>query len=179
MEDQGPGPVAVETIVAEARKLQRAWARIAARAPESVRIRVEAVLAQVEDPAIAEAPLNVRLKLARAIEDLQLELRGQVPFEPQFYQQGRLAIVRVYEPVRIRGAVDHRRVEQFFELYLRRAEEAWARMIYFLKRAGVDISDEDKKVAPWDQPYAALEEYRELIWGRMKPPETAPPPRRG
>lgn len=151
------------------------------RAPASVHERVAVIEAQAAllgDPESPLLSLEARVAMARAVEDLQIELRGQVPFEPQFYQHGRLAIVRVHEPIRIRGAVDQRRIEAFFERYLRRAEQAWARMNYFLKRAGVDVAAEKAKVAPWDQPYAALEEYRELIWGRMKLPDTAPPNRR-
>lgn len=181
MEDQGPNPIAPDAIIAAADKLARAWKRVSARAPDDVRERIEALVAEVEPFRVAPEALQAtsvreRLDLAKRIENFQLELRGQVPFQPQFYQGGRLAIIRVYDPVRIVGAVDHRRVEAFFERYLRRAEESWARMIYFMKRAGIDVEKEEKKLAAWEQPYSDLEEYREFIWGKAKLGPRDPPP---
>ncbi len=178
--DPDPSPIAPESIAAAWEKLARTFRRLEARAPEAVRARVASLKAEVEAVASGPSPVHERLGVARRLEDLQLELRGQVPFDPQFYREGRLAVVRVMETVRIRGAIDHARIERFFERYMRRAEEAWARMIYFFKRAGVDLAEEEKKpLPPWEQPYAQLEEYRELIWGRLQPPTKAPPPRRG
>ncbi len=174
-------PVGVDVITADAARLAKAFRRVEARAPAAVRERVEAALAEAATLSGADdvLPVAERLRLAKAIVDLRVELRGQVPFEAQFYRDGRLAVVRVQDPIRIRGAIDHRRVEAFFERYLRRAEEAWARMLYFLKRAGVDVEKEERELAPWEKPYSDLEEYRELIWGRMQRGPTEPPPRRG
>jgi hypothetical protein len=172
-------PASVEVISADAARLAKAFRRVEARAPAAVRERVEAALADASALADGAASLEDRLRVAKAIVDLRVELRGQVPFEAQFYQGGRLAIVRVQDPIRIRGAIDHRRIEAFFERYLRRAEEAFARMLYFLKRAGVDVEKEERELAAWEKPYSDLEEYRELIWGRMQKGPTEPPPRRG
>ncbi len=179
-EEDAPSPVAPESIAVAWDKLARAFKRVEARAPEAIRARMATLRTDVEAVAAGPRPTHERLSVARRVEDLQLELRGQVPFDPQFYREGRLAIVRVMETVRIRGAIDHVRIDEFFERYLRRAEAAWARMIYFFKRAGVDLSEEEKKpLPPWEQPYARLEESRELVWGRTQPQTKAPPPRRG
>jgi truncated hemoglobin YjbI len=175
-----PSPISPASIAAAWDKLARSFKRIEARAPEAVRARVSDLGAAVA--AIADLPSSVaeRLSVARRVEDLQLELRGQIPFDPQFYREGRLAVVRVMETVRIQGAIDHARIERFFERYMRRAEAAWARMLYFFKRAGVDLAEEEKKpLPPWEQPYAQLEEYRELIWGRTQPQTKPPAPGRG
>lgn len=180
VDPEGISPASVEAITADAALLAKAFRRVSARAPEVVRARVDAALAEAE--ALREAPpppVAERLRLAKTLVDLRLEMRGQVPFEAQFYRDGRLAILRVQDPIRIRGAIDHRRIEAFFERYQRRADAAWARMLYFLKRAGVDVEKEERELAPWEQPYSDLEEYRELIWGRMQRGTTEPPPKRG
>ena len=113
------------------------------------------------------------------MEGIRLGVAGPFPWVRQFYGGGRRGVGRGMGTVRLRGGVDHARVARFFERCMRRAEAAWGRMIYFFKRAGIDLAEEEKKpLPPWEQPYAQLEEYRELIWGRMQPQTKPPAPRR-
>lgn len=157
--------------------LAKVWKRISKRAPDEVRARVEAALTRVE--AIigkADARQSERLEIARLLEELGGELRGRRIFVPSFYTEGRLAVMRAWDPILIQGAIDHLRVEQFFDRYLKRAEQAFERLDYFFGRAGL-LQPKDKAKKPaWEQPYAQFEQYRELIWGRTKKPTASKPP---
>jgi len=145
------------------------WKRIEKRAPEAVREKVQGLLALADEVFGAQDPLvRKRVELGKGLVELQSELRGRRPWEATFYRDGRLAIVRAQDPITIRGAVDHARIERFYERYVRQAEAAYERMQYFLDRVGA-LAPEDKKVArkPWEQPYIALDTYRELLWGKV------------
>jgi len=160
-----------EALEEAAASISSLWKVVRRRAPKDVNQRVIGTLERVYALAQegADALPGERHRLSRALDDLAAELRGQRPFDPQFYRDGRLAIMRAWDPIKIRGAVDHRRIERQFERYLRRAEESYARLRYFLERAGLEVEpEEERELAPWDRPYASIDNYRELLWGRIQ-----------
>jgi hypothetical protein len=167
-----PSPISSEVIAAAHKSVAALWKRIEKRAPDNVRARVTGILSRADlffsDAPEVDRSVRIRLELSKDLEDLSAELRGRRPWVATFYRDGRLAIVRAQDPITIRGAVDHARIELFFDRYVRRAEEAYERMQYFLGRAGALLA-EDKKVEkkPWEQPYIQLDTYRELIWGKV------------
>ncbi len=113
---------------------------------------------------------RIRLELSKELEELAFMLLGSTPFVPDFYADGRLAIVRAWEPVRIRESIDPAWVEQHFTRYEQRAERALRRLNWFLERCGVEPDkDEDEESAPWNQPYQKIDNYRELLWGTPRP----------
>jgi len=162
-------PIGREVIGVATTALSNLWKRIGKRAPPSVREKVEATLAMAADIASREGSVKERLLLAKTLEDLGAELRGRRPWEPTFYKDGRLGVVRAQDPIKIKGAVDHLRLEQFYERYVHRAERAFERLEYFFKKAGILSPEEAKKAErkPWDQPYLNFDSYRELIWGKV------------
>ena len=182
VDESGPegaqSPISKEALGAARTAIQAIWKRIEKRAPDAVRVRVDAALAAVEVELNAEAvSVKNRLEAAKALEDLGAELRGRRPWEPTFYRDGRLAVVRAQDPITIQGAVDQVALERFYDRYVRRAEAAYARMQWFLERAGA-LTAEDKKVErkPWEQPYLNFDQYRELLWGKIA--KSAPKVRR-
>lgn len=154
------------------------WKRIEKRAPPEMRTKVEQVLLDAADLASREGSVKERVKLAKALEDLGAELRGRRPWEPTFYKDGRLGVMRAQDPIKIKGAVDQLRLEAFYERYVHRAERAFERLEYFFKRSGILTEEEAKKAErkPWDQPYLNFDSYRELIWGKVA--KTGPKTRR-
>lgn len=167
--DAEDSPINAEVIGAAHKEVSALWKRIEKRAPEAVRVRVTEVLALADEVVGNEqAPVRKKNELAKALVELQSELRGRKPWEPTFYRDGRLAIMRAQDPITIRGAVDHARIERFYERYVKQAEAAYERMQYFLDRAGALGADEKKaERKPWDQPYIALDTYREMLWGKV------------
>lgn len=149
--------------------LSALWRIVQTRAPRDVRRRVREVLEQIfaVTGGHRDADLRELVALSRQIDDLGSELRGQPPFEPQFYQGGKLAVISVYDPILIRGAVNHRRIEESFDRYLSRAERAFKRLDYFLERAGLDV-EKKTDLKPWERPYARFDNFRELLWGRVQ-----------
>lgn len=167
--DSHDNPIAPEVIEAAATALASLWKRIEKRAPEDMRARVEVMLQMVE--AVKAAPtVKGRLELSKLLEDLGAELRGRKPWEATFYRDGRLGITRAQDPITIQGAVDHRRVEAFFDRYVKRAEAAFERLEYFYRRAGIADPKAKEERKPWDQAYANMDNYRELIWGKVVRP---------
>ena len=166
--DPADSPISMLAIGAGAASIASLWKRIEKRAPEAVRAHVLATFERAEELALRESTVKERLDLAKTLEDLAAELRGRRPWEPTFYRDGRLAIVRAQDPIRIRGAVDHVRLEAFYERYVRRAEAAFERLEYFFSRAGI-LHPDDKKVErkPWEQPYLNFDQYREMLWGKI------------
>lgn len=166
--DPAESPISQLALAAAAASIASLWKRIEKRAPEAVRAHVTATLAHAEELAQREATVKERLELAKTLEDLGAELRGRRPWEPTFYRDGRLAVVRAQDPITIRGAVDHVRLEAFWERYVRRAEQAFERLEWFFARVGV-LSPEEKKTErkPWDQPYINFDQYREMLWGKV------------
>ena len=180
LEDEG-SPASIAQIRAAHKDISGLWRRIEKRAPPDVRAKVEEVLANADEVLgaptgeLAEEPgkpsylrMKKRIELSKALIELQAELRGRRAWEATFYRDGLLAIVRAQDPITIRGADDHARIERFYERYVRQAEAAYERMQYFLDRAGA-LTPEEKKVVrkPWEQPYVSLDTYRELLWGKI------------
>ncbi len=162
-------PIAPEVIEAAVTALASLWKRIEKRAPEDMRARVEATMQMVE-AAKVDASVKARIELSKRLEDLNAELRGRKPWEATFYRDGRLGITRAQDPITIQGAVDHRRVEAFFERYVKRAEAAFERLEYFYRRAGIADPKTKEERKPWDQAYSNMDNYRELIWGKVVRP---------
>lgn len=170
-----PSPIADEALEAVAADVAERLRGIGKRAPRDVRRRIRGVLertwALIGDE---EASIAARLSCARALEDLSHELRGREGFVPQFYARGRLAIVWAFEPVRIRPAIRHARVEKHFDRYESRVVRAERRLRYFLERAGLEVEADKRAVPPWLKPYGKFEEYHELLWGRMSSGQETP-----
>ncbi len=167
-------PIGDARLEADAAAVAQALRRVRRRAPRAVRQAVRAALEEVfrvvheggGDPA-------ARLRLARRLEELSAELRGTTAFVQDLYSGGRLGVIRHQEPIKIRGAVDHARIQRQFVRYEERARRAEARLRWFLERAGE--KEEAPKAKPWEQPYAHMDEYHELLWGRVR---RGTPPRR-
>jgi hypothetical protein len=166
--DSELNPISKASLAVAGSAVASLWKRIERRAPPAVRGRVEQALATAAELEERQGTVSERLVLAKELEDLAAELRGRRPWEPTFYRDGRLAIVRAQDPIKIQGAVDQVRIEVFFERYVRRAEQAFERLEYFLSRAGV-IGPPEKKVEkkPWEQPYIGFDQVRELLWGKV------------
>lgn len=163
-------PASMEQLRVAHKDISALWKRIEKRAPEEVRVKVIGLLALADEVFASETPpVRKRVELGKGLVELQAELRGRRPWEATFYRDGRLAIVRAQDPIKIRGAVDHARIERFYERYVRKAEAAYERMQYFLDRVGALAPEEKKeKRKPWEQPYISLDTYRELLWGKVQ-----------
>ena len=127
---------------------------------------VTAVLKAVDEVAEG-APQATRLGLARRLDRLDDELRGRAGLEPVFYAEGRLGVVRLYEPVRVQGAVDTKRIDRHLRRYEERLDRAERRLVWLLKRAGLEPGVAPK-LKPWELPYATFEEVHELVWRRRR-----------
>lgn len=170
-------PVSDAALEEAASEVATFWRLVQKRAPREVNRRVRRVMESIYRVVNSDdATLRDRLRLARELEAIAAELRGRKPFVAQFYRDGRLAVVWAYDPIKIRGAVDHLRISRTFERYLARADKAYERLDYFLERAGLDVSPKVAK-KPWEQAYASMEEYRELLWGSVRRPQQQQPPR--
>lgn len=168
-EENTDSPVDVLVLKKILKRVTYLWKLVKKRAPSEVVERVTRSLEEAEAVLSEESPaLQDRFVLSQELDRLQAILKGQNPEDSLFYCEGRLAVVRAFDPIRIRGAVDQRRLEAFFERYVRRAEESFERAQYFLERSGLLLPDEaGKERKPWDQPYADLDLFRELLWGRV------------
>ncbi len=168
-------PISNASLEAAAERLAAAWKRVRKRAPRDVSRAARALLAEVFALVQRdEAEVDNRLELARRLEVLDAQLRGREAFVPQFYGGGKLAIVEAYDPIKIRGTVRHRRVAAHFERYDGPARRAHIRLNYFLERAGQPFKPV-KALKPWEQPYADMQEFHELIWGRINNEQAVPP----
>ncbi len=160
-------PIANDALERAARRIAAAWRVVQKRAPRDVNRRVRACLERVY--RVANAPggnVRERVALARLLEQIDAELHARSAFDATFYREGRLGVIRAWDPIRIRGAVDHVAIEERFDRYVSRAERAIERLNYFLERAGVE-REQEQDIKPWDRPYASMDEYRELLWGRI------------
>ena len=144
------------------------YRRVRARAPKEVARRVrqtlELVYALVQT---REASVPKRLRIARTLEQLEFQLKGGAADLIQFYAEGRLAIVRLYNPVRIRETVNHASCLEHVRRYEERVDRAQRRLHWFYLRAGLDV-EPPPPPKPWELPYAAFEEVHELIWGKVR-----------
>lgn len=161
-------PVSNEGLVRAIEAIEKIWKRVAKRAPDAIRVHIEAVLASAAAVVAGEeATVAERLKIARALDDGLAEVHGRAPWTPHFYGPGELAFIKIWQTVTIQGSIDKARAEATFERYYRRAEEAYQRMLWFFERCGMDVSAEKKKPA-WEGAYASLGEDREFLWGRVR-----------
>jgi len=176
-------PISDESLETVADRVSRRFkaARKALGKPE--RKRVRAALQTVYELVQARDPEETwprhryrRLELSREMEKLQYLLLGSEPFVPDFYAGGKLAIVRAFEPVKIRESIDPARIERHFIRFEERAEKAIRRLDWFLERCGLEREndDEDDIVPPWEQPYGKIDNYRELLWGTPRPKKRPP-----
>jgi hypothetical protein len=161
-------PIDDEALEALAERVSRRFRLVSGRAPREVSRRVLDLMQAVHRTVHGEqvATVRERIQLMRTLESVDAELAGRTAFEATFYRDGRLAVMRAYDPIRIREKIDDRRVRQHMERYVARAQRAEDRMRWFYVRAGLEV--EAKRAArPWDEPYAALQENYELLWGSV------------
>lgn len=161
-------PIDDEALEALAERVARRFRLVSARAPRDVSRRVLKLMQGVHEAVHGEQPTTVRerIQIMRTLESVDAELAGRTAFEPMFYRDGRLAVMRAYDPIRIREKLDDRRVRQHLERYVARVQRAEDRMRWFYLRAGLEVG-EKPAARPWDEPYAALQENYELLWGSV------------
>ena len=161
-------PISDPGLEAAAERVAGLFRRVRTRAPKEVARRVrqtlECVYSTVRDE---ESSVHKRLLLARELERLEYELRGRDAEAVQFYSEGRLALVRLYEPIRIRETVNHASCLEHVRRYEERVDRAQRRLHWFYLRAGLDV-DPPPPPKPWELPYASFEEVHEFIWGRVR-----------
>lgn len=160
-------PISDVSLEAAAEKVAQLFRHVRGRAPREVSRRVRQTLDRVyalvhgRDPSV-----SLRLKLARDMERLELELKGRDADVVQFYSGGRLAIVRLYDPIRIQETINHASCLEHVRRYEERVDRAQRRLHWFYLRVGMDV-EPPPPPKPWELPYAALAEVHELIWGRV------------
>ena len=161
-------PVSNEGLARASEAIEKIWKRVGKRAPDAIRVHIEALLASAAAVVAGKAAtVAERLTIARALDDGLAEVHGRAPWTPHFYGPGELAFIKIWETVTIQGSIDKAYAEATFERYYRRAEDAYQRMLWFFERCGLDVSAENKK-APWEGAYANLGEGREFLWGRVR-----------
>ncbi|MCB9730403.1 MAG: hypothetical protein H6744_03730 [Deltaproteobacteria bacterium] len=161
-------PIADEALEALAERISRRFRLVRARAPKEVTRRVLATMEGVHAAVHGSPGADVaeRVALMRALEELDAELAGRTAFEATLYREGRLGVIRAFDPIRIREVVDDRRVRHHLERYVARAQRAEDRMRWFYRRAGLEV-DPRPAPKPWQLPYAGLQETHELLWGNV------------
>ena len=165
---QARSPISDESLEEAAEGIAGLFRRVRGRAPKAVarhvRLTLEGVytLVRTQEPSVQK-----RLQLARALERLEFELRGRDADVTQFYAGGRLALVRVYDPIRIQETVNHASCFEHVRRYEERVDRAQRRLHWFYLRAGMDV-EPPPAPKPWELPYAAFEEVHEFIWGRIR-----------
>ena len=165
---EGRSPISDSGLEEAAELVSTLFRRVKARAPKEVAKRVRATLERVFSVVRnEEANIHTRLLLARELERLEFELRGRDIEVVQFYSGGRLALVRVYEPIRIHETVNHASCLAHVRRYEERVDRAQRRLHWFYLRAGMDV-EPPPPPKPWELPYAAFEEVHEFIWGRVR-----------
>ena len=161
-------PISDDALEASAERVATLFRRVRARAPREVARRVRETLERVFAAVHgAEETVNRRLRLARELEAIELELQGRDGNIVQFYSGGHLAVVRLYEPIRIRETVNHASCLEHVRRYEERVDRAQRRLHWFYTRAGL-VVDPPPPPKPWELPYAAFEEVHELIWGKVR-----------
>ncbi|MDP6943971.1 MAG: hypothetical protein QF464_07465, partial [Myxococcota bacterium] len=142
--------------------------RVRRRAPKDVARRVRLTLERVFSVvSTADGNIHQRLNLAKRLEALEFELQGRDAGVVQFYCNGRLAIIRLYNPIRIRETVNHASCLEHVRRYEERVDRAQRRLHWFYERAGLTV-EPPPPLKPWELPYAAFEEVHELIWGKIR-----------
>lgn len=174
-------PISNDSLEVVAALVSRRFKAVRKRVPKDVRQRALGLLADLYTmvhtaPGAERWPVarRKRLEMARDLENLAAELLGTTAFAPDFYADGRLAIIRAFDPIRIEGSIQPAKVEAHFIRYEERARRALARLDWFLKRCGVEPDEPDADdIPPWQRPYGRLDAYKELLWGtpRRKVPQ--------
>ncbi len=165
---EAPSPISDAALEGSAERVASLFRRVRTRAPKAVARRVRQALDRTYGIVQSgEKAVPRRLRLARELEKLELELRGRDLDVIQFYSGGRLAIVRLYDPVRIRETVNHASCLEHVRRYEERVDRAQRRLHWFYVRAGLNV-EPPPPPKPWQLPYAAFEEVHELIWGRVR-----------
>ncbi len=159
MEDS---PLSQQAIAEHAERVRRAWRLVEGRAPDSVRARVEEALESFEHLSPSSLDVAQRRRVALALEALEDELRGRSSGSRGFYEDSRLGVVRVMDPVVIRETVDDVRVREHLVRYESRARKALLRLEWFLERSGVETGEE-REVPDWEKPYADFADHREHV----------------
>lgn len=160
-------PISDEALEASAERVAALFRGVRQRAPREVakrvRMTMERVFAVIQQ---GERSVHRRVHLARQLEGLEFELRGRDGNLMQFYSGGRLAIVRVYDPIKLRETVDYASCLEHVRRYEERVDRLQRRLHWFYVRAGLDVEPPPPK--PWELPYAAFEEVHELIWSKVR-----------
>ena len=160
-------PISDATLEAAADRVAKLFRPIRKRVPVELRRRVQSILQGVFDAVNRDdTTVGRRIHLARELEALDLELRGRQHDTYQFYADGRLAVVRFYDPIRISETIDHASCLEHVRRYEERIQRAERRLHWFYERAGLEVKAPAAK--PWELPYASFDELRELIWGRTR-----------
>lgn len=166
--DDARSPISDENLEAAAERVAQLFRQVRGRAPREVAKHVRRTLGgvyAVVQGGNVSVPLRVRL--ARELERLEMELKGRDADVVQFYSNGRLAIVRLYDPIRIQETVNHASCLEHIRRYEERVDRAQRRLHWFYLRAGMNVEPPPAR-KPWELPYAAFEEVHELIWGRVR-----------
>ena len=160
-------PISDASLEAAAERVAQLFRPVRGRAPREVGKHVRQTLDRVYATVQGgDARVGIRIMLARQLERLDLELRGFDADAVQFYSDGRLAIVRLYDPIRIQETVNHASCLAHIRRYEERVDRAQRRLHWFYVRAGMNVEPPPPK--PWELPYATFEEVHELIWGRVR-----------
>ena len=159
MEDS---PLSQDELATSASSVRRAWRLVQGRAPESVKLRVHEALEAFEALDEASDDVSERRRVALALEALEDELRGRSRGNRGFYEESRLGVIRMMEPVSLRETIDDERVREHLVRYESRARRALERLSWFFRRAGVE-AEEPREVPEWEQPYADFADYKEHV----------------
>ena len=166
--DDASSPISHESLEAAAERVAQLFRQVRGRAPTAVAKRVRHTLDNVYTAVRgSDSSVSLRVRLARELERLELELKGRDADMVQFYSDGRLAIVKLYDPIRIQETVNHASCLEHVRRYEERVDRAQRRLHWFYLRSGMDV-EPPPPPKPWELPYAAFEEVHELIWGRVR-----------
>ena len=159
-------PVSDHAINELVKRVERAWRLVASRAPAEIRERVLTTLEEAGHMD-AESQLAQRVRWVRQLETLEDELRGRDPSARLLYEGGRLGMIHVWDPVRIRETIDDRRVRTHLIRYQQRAQRAMRRLHWFYERAGLEVEPPPDRPV-WEQPYYSFMESREFLWRSLR-----------
>lgn len=111
-----------------------------------------------DDPAAITTSFSEALNLARAIDSAIASQTG-----PTFYTDRRLGVIAIFDPIRIKSAIDERIIGEVFQRYYyeQTLELRMESLVRRLEGAGYKVPEAKSKL-PED-----FKVYRELIWGRV------------
>lgn len=145
-------------------QIAKIWRIVSKRAPASVTAAIDAAVSRAEE-AIESGndEVALRLEIAHELEGLLAELRGRGATFSGFYGDGKLGIIRFYDPIRIRECINYPWVNAHMERLESRARRGQARLDYFFERCGL-IVEEKPELKPWQEPYYGMQESTEFLW---------------